>query len=195
MPKTIKLIVEILEVPLMRRFTMACLLPNLLVLGFKFNNLDSDRNYLWHFIVAPYWLTEKFVIGAVIFAVLAEVLWPVGLFLVEFMVKVILFLTEKFLSEDSEPSLLVRQTDTVSVSSPDPTPESEEEKLARKQAYEKRAERKHQEMLALCKAEQELMEKERKQKEHEEWLRKNPPPVTKADAKARALRDITGRGT
>jgi hypothetical protein len=195
MPKTIELIIEILEVPLLRRFTMACLLPNLLVLGFKFNNLDSDRNYLWHFIVGPYWLTEKIVIGAVIFAVPAEVLWPVGLFLVEFIVKVILFLTEKFFAENFEPSLLDRQTGTATVSSPDPTPESEEEKLARKKAYEERAERKHQEMLALCKGEHELMEKERKQKEHEEWLRKNPPPVTKSEAKSRALRDITGRST
>lgn len=46
MPVTIKLILEVIEIPVLQRLLIASLFPNILVLGFKANNLDSERNRL-----------------------------------------------------------------------------------------------------------------------------------------------------
>ncbi|MGZ6442074.1 MAG: hypothetical protein ACXWRU_18600, partial [Pseudobdellovibrionaceae bacterium] len=192
MPKTILLLIEILEISFLRRLAIASLLPNLLVWGFKINNLDTTRNTLWTSIVGPYWFYEKLVIAILIIAVVAEISWPalkvlskgaldIGLTLFSIISEIQVELQPSKLDPEEDPSTQIPLSD-------------EETALqeTREKATREARDRKHQEELAQIVAEKKEREEDQKRKEHEEWLRKNPPPVTKADAKAQALREITG---
>ncbi|MGZ3797901.1 MAG: hypothetical protein ACXVB1_16135 [Pseudobdellovibrionaceae bacterium] len=194
MPKTILLLIEILEISFLRRLAIASLLPNRLVWGFKINNLDTTRNTLWTSIVGPYWFYEKLVIAILIIAVVAEISWPALKVLskVAFDIGLTLFSIISEIQVELQPSKLDPEEDPSTQ-----IPLSDEETAlqeTREKAAREARDRKHQEELAQIAAEKKEREEEQKRKEHEEWLRKNPPPVTKADAKAQALREITGRG-